>query len=78
MPTGGIDGGTAAGAPPPTGGTAPKACVALDAGAEPPDGAPPKSWVDFSAERVACPEPPVTAGVDREGGGAPCGAAMKT
>ncbi|WP_225889048.1 hypothetical protein [Myxococcus xanthus] len=79
-----------------TGGTAPNACVALsapcpfdvtapydcvvvvtDEPAVAPGGVPAKSCVDFMLERAG-PAPPVTAGVDREGGGAPCGVAMNT
>ncbi|AEI66910.1 hypothetical protein LILAB_25085 [Corallococcus macrosporus] len=34
--------------------------------------------MDFMLERAGAEAPPDTAGVEREGGGAPCGAAMNT
>ncbi|WP_284666618.1 hypothetical protein [Myxococcus sp. SDU36] len=42
-----------------------------------PGGVPAKSCVDFMLERAG-PAPPVTAGVEPEGGDAPCGAALNT
>ncbi|WP_255207723.1 MULTISPECIES: hypothetical protein [unclassified Myxococcus] len=48
-----------------------------DAPAVAPGGVPPKSCVDFMLERAGA-APPVTAGVESEGGGAPCGAALNT
>ncbi|NVJ13092.1 hypothetical protein HV826_02830 [Myxococcus sp. AM010] len=58
---------------------APNTCVVVvtDAPAVAPGGVPPKSCVDFMLERAGA-APPVTAGVESEGGGAPCGAALNT
>ncbi|WP_434349057.1 hypothetical protein ACN6A1_19080 [Myxococcus virescens] len=58
---------------------APNTCVVVvtDEPVVAPGGVPAKSCVDFVLERAG-PAPPVTAGVEREGGGAPCGVAMNT
>ncbi|NOK00073.1 MULTISPECIES: hypothetical protein [unclassified Myxococcus] len=66
-------------APCPFDATAPNTCVVVVTGepAVAPGGVPAKSCVDLMLERAG-PAPPVTAGVEREGGGAPCGVAMNT